>query len=87
MQTGGRKKPCTPKPHTTGGSLPVEENSGPSGPAWQELPHLHIRGEFMNYAATTARPEESAAAWKAYLSLCLIDLFFLSCFFKLEQLQ
>lgn len=62
-------------------------DSGPSGPAWRELPHLHIRAEFMNYAATSARPEESAAAWKAYLSSCLIDLFFLSCFFKLEQLQ
>lgn len=80
----GKKKTttCTPKPHTKGVCLPVEENSGPSGPAWRELPHLHIRGEFMNYAATTARPEESAATRKAYLSLCLIDLFFLSCFFQ-----
>lgn len=41
----------------------------------------------MNYATTTARPEELAATRKAYLSSCLIDLFFLSCFFKLEQLQ
>lgn len=41
-----------------------EEGAGPSGLAWWDPHHLHITGEFMNYAATTARPEESAATCK-----------------------
>lgn len=42
----------------------VRREPGLSGPAWREPHHLHITGEFMNYAATTARPEEPAATCK-----------------------